>query len=337
MIVEGAKRFLTVVGSSLGAITALFYAVGFLAETSKWVTLGAPIFNIVSQQYLYTGALFFFTLLPSAVTGITELLALYPLAIAVHVFIAILVAWLAAKAKLWQAALLIGEVFLLRLLVLTLAFSPDRFLGPGRSTGTRIALAERDLLFRIKSYVPPAKLDLEANYQVLVALFLLLLIAVVAIHLLGRVSLSTERAESPPAPVVTGEGTPKWLHQLARALVLARDLFSRTNSVWRAIHGAMQAVIMVVFVLIVLLMPLNFSNLLIYERFPIIDSKSVPEHLRPSSMPARYYLLRSSSDNLQVYVRSRDSTSVLVLDQDVVQDLRILGNKPIWTTPKESE
>lgn len=56
---EPAKRFLAVIGASVGGLTAIFYVVGFLAVQAHHRFLGLTHISVDLNQYLYSGGLFF--------------------------------------------------------------------------------------------------------------------------------------------------------------------------------------------------------------------------------------------------------------------------------------
>jgi len=56
---EPAKRFLGVIGASVGGLTAIFYVVGFLAMQAHHHFLGLTHISVDYSQYLFSGGLFF--------------------------------------------------------------------------------------------------------------------------------------------------------------------------------------------------------------------------------------------------------------------------------------
>jgi len=56
---EPAKRFLGVIGASVGGLTAIFYVVGFLAVQAHHRFLGLTQLSVDFNQYLFSGGLFF--------------------------------------------------------------------------------------------------------------------------------------------------------------------------------------------------------------------------------------------------------------------------------------
>ncbi|MBN1480869.1 hypothetical protein EH223_00120 [candidate division KSB1 bacterium] len=69
-ILEPAKKFITVVGSSVGGFTALFLAAGFMAERLHLSILGISEVSISNQDFVMTGGKFYLTLIPSFILGL---------------------------------------------------------------------------------------------------------------------------------------------------------------------------------------------------------------------------------------------------------------------------
>ncbi len=58
-VFEPAKRFLGVIGASVGGLTAIFYVIGFLAMQAHHTFLGLTHISIDFNKYLFTGGQFF--------------------------------------------------------------------------------------------------------------------------------------------------------------------------------------------------------------------------------------------------------------------------------------
>jgi len=337
LVADYAKKFIIFVSSYLGGITALFYAMGYLAEANRWIRLGVPQMEIVSQQYLVTGARFFGFLLPDLIDGFIILAEKYIWFLLSIIFLCCLMIWMWRKLNLRQGLLLVGEIFLLVILLSFLRFTSDSFLGPDEADAIHLSVGTTDLLFR-ENYTPPRPEQLEENYRLLVALCFLFAFGAL-ILLSAQISQRGMEDGSQLKPPKPSDGSKA---SVLHGLRYLQYVFSVRNNTWRRLHRFFLFWICFFILIDLLLLPVNFAHILIYKEFPVVKVRFRSGLYSEEQRIDELTLLRREKDNLLFYVHhaegsgkksqeeNRQTREIWYVKERDIEEMRVLRNQPIW-------
>jgi hypothetical protein len=322
-IVDYAKKFLMFVGSSIGGLTAIFYAIGFLSETSRSVFLGIPYFMLFSERYLYTGARFFSGLPSFFLQGIS-LLPEHP--------------WLILRIGLLLALALLIRVqperrpgVFIAYQILILAVMVSIVNGHRAIPGVALALPSRGLIYLSEQHIPE-KITLRNHFHLYLVLYSLLLgLSVFLFRLRRRIRDSLDAVTSegnPPTPSrPLKTGLLSIPHRLIRAFYPGFALF-------RFLHAPVGIVYMLLLLSLTVALPMFYGSRLVHNAFPRVEVTATTFQPDSSGAPFSTFILRSEKEAYFFLVKpegdTRQRNQLWYIKKKDVESLRIMGHARIW-------
>ncbi len=323
LLFEPAKKFITIVGSIVGGIVALFAASGFLAETMLASVLGISEIRIGYEQYVMTGAKFFLS-----VVGYLLLNFTFWGGVASMLFVIRLVGWLInrklrnIKRTYFYRSLL--SVLQLGFFFATIIFSFD-FLKI-------LNYRERDLLYFNK--IPDIYLnnlcenniqpDVVSDYQRLILITVMFLISIVVMEFLRRTLLKQMLIKD----IGTNLPTDKSEKETSKALS-ATDPRKRLFK-WHHIGFYVPYLIWLVVFFELLLLPFNFSGVLIVERrYPIVNVVFEDPELNTQFADDRNLTCVSSNEK-EVFLYNPLDRRSRVINKDLLIEIKIVSKSNIF-------
>lgn len=295
---EPLQKFFGFLGASIGSITAIFTAAGFLAERARLTMLGLPSTTFDLQQYLETGARF---------------LAFLPLYLGMAFYYTVLGLLSALVYGVWQQPLVVGALLVLAGGVLWWwrRRRQDATTQASELPGRLVAFVRRHPVALLVGFLLVQFLGAYQLTQALEISNLLFVPTTTGADSIPHAELSIISTETLKNWVLAGDAARAsqflgWLFLItlltAWGLDYMRRLYrasDRTNpSFWQLTAFAAS---LLLFITQVTLLPINYGILLSSNRFAEVSVVYAGEGVQPTEAPL--YLLHETGNGYYFYTR----------------------------------
>lgn len=316
ILFEPAKKFITIVGSIVGGVVALFAASGFLAETMLASVLGISEINPSYEQYVMTGAKFFLS-----VVGYL-LLSYYFWSGVIILFVAIrLIGWL-INSQIQNIKRPRFYRYLFSLLQIGFLFATIYYLFDFLKI---LNYRERDILYLNK--IPDIYLNslcqnnihpgAVSNYQRLIFLAVIFILGIIIMEFLKRSLLQympakDKQSDKSEAGGNTTTGKKKRLFE------------------WHQVGFYTPYLIWLVVFFELLLLPFNFSGVLIVERhYPIVNVVSDNTEIN-WQLPGSYNFTLVASNDRDIFLYDPAERKSRVIAKNFLKEIKIVSKNNIF-------